>query len=304
MPAPLILVTGSNGQLGKSLKQISEDFPRFEFVFLSRADMPIHHFELVRNTFKAHHPQYCINCAAYTNVDRAEQEKELAFQVNGEATGVLAAVCKEYNTRLIHLSTDYVFDGKATAPYTENFQTNPINVYGASKLEGELQALQFNPDVMIIRSSWVYSEYGKNFVRTMLELMGRRNEISVVNDQLGSPTYAADLAGVILEIISSSNLPALPTGQAGGRQGWEPGIYNYCNKGVITWFEFAEAIKSFSGSKSKINAVPSTQYPTPARRPAYSALDTGKIKNTFSIATKNWKESLAICIEKLVQNQS
>lgn len=290
MPAPRILVTGSNGQLGKSLKQISEDFPAFEFVFLSRSDMPIHHFELVRNTFKAYHPQYCINCAAYTNVDRAEQEKELVFQVNGEATGVLAAICKEYHTKLVHLSTDYVFDGKATVPYTESFQVNPVNVYGASKLEGEQQTMQFNPDSIIIRSSWVYSEYGKNFVRTMLELMLRKNEISVVNDQFGSPTYASDLAKVILNIISSGI--------------WHPGIYHYCNEGVISWFDFAEAIKEISGSHSKINPVPSAQYPTPAKRPSYSALNTEKIKNTFSISTKSWKESLAICIKQLVQNPS
>ena len=253
--------------------------------FLSRADLSIHHFELLRNTFKAQHPQSCINCAAYTNVDKAEQEKELAFQVNGEAVGVLAAVCKEYGTKLIHISTDYVFDSNATTPYTEKFQTNPINIYGASKLEGEKQAMQFNPESIIIRSSWVYSEFGKNFVKTMLKLMERKNEISVVNDQIGSPTYAADLAEVILQIISSGN--------------WQPGIYHYCNEGVISWFEFAEAICDISGYQSKVNPIPSSQYPTPARRPVYSALDTRKIQTTFGITPKNWIESLGICIKKI-----
>ena len=285
---PRILITGSNGQLGKELKILSPEYSQFEFIFLSRADMPIHHFELVRNTFKAHHPQYCINCAAYTQVDKAEQERDLAFQVNGEAVGVLAAICNEYHTQFIHVSTDYIFDGKATSPYNENSQVNPINTYGASKLEGEKQALQFNPGSVVIRSSWVYSTFGKNFVRTMLRLMSAKNEISVVNDQFGSPTYAVDLAEAILQIISSGK--------------WQPGIYNYCNEGVISWFEFAQAIAEISGNKSKINPIPSTQYPTPAPRPAYSALDIQKIKNTYGIRSKGWKESLAVCIRKLVKD--
>ena len=290
MPKPRILVSGSNGQLGKSLKELSSDFPRFEFIFLSRTDMPVHHFELVRNTFKAHHPQYFINCAAYTNVDKAEQEKELAYQVNGEAVGVLAAICKEYDSKFIHISTDYVFDGNATTPYSENFQTNPINTYGASKLEGEQQALQFNSDSIIIRSSWVYSAYGKNFVRTMLELMSRGNEISVVNDQFGSPTYATDLAEAILQIISSGK--------------WYPGIYNYCNEGVINWFEFAQTIGELSESLLKINSIPTSQYPTPAQRPGYTALNTKKIQTTFGIDPKKWKESLFVCINKLGKKNS
>lgn len=279
-----ILVTGANGQLGKELKQLSSSFPQFEFQFLSREDLPIHHFELVRNFFNAYHPAYLINCAAYTAVDRAESEKELAFQVNGEAVGVLAAVCKEKNCRFIHISTDYVFDGTATTPYKEDHPTNPQSVYGASKLEGEQQAFRFNPDSIIIRTSWVYSEFGKNFVKTMLKLMQEREELNVVSDQVGSPTYAADLAAAILHIISSGK--------------WEAGIYNYSNEGVISWYDFAVAIKELTGSNCKVNAIPTSAYPTPAKRPAYSVLDKSKIRGTFNMPVKGWKKSLAACIQK------
>lgn len=280
-----ILVTGSNGQLGKELRKIASSFPQFNFIFLGREDLPIHHFEMVRTYFKTYQPQYLINCAAYTAVDRAEQEKDMAFQVNGEAVGVLAAICNEYHTKFIHISTDYVFDGTATIPYKEDSLTNPQSVYGASKLEGEKQALQFNPDSLIIRTSWVYSEYGKNFVKTMVKLLSEKEEINVVDDQVGSPTYAADLSSVILHIISS--------------QYWQPGIYHYSNQGIISWYDFAMAIKQIKGSKCIVNPIPSSQYPTPAKRPAYSVLDTAKIQSTFGIELKNWEESLANCLVNL-----
>jgi len=282
---PKILVTGSNGQLGKELKQLESFYPQFDFIFLSREDLPIHHFELLRNFFKGYHPQYLINCAAYTAVDKAELEKELAFQVNAEAVGVLSAVCKEYQTRFIHISTDYVFDGAATTPYKEDSPVNPQSVYGASKLEGERQALQFNPESIIIRTSWVYSEFGKNFVKTMLKLMSEREELNVVSDQVGSPTYAADLADVILRIISSGK--------------WQPGIYHYSNEGVISWFDFATAIKELSGSNCVVKPIPTSQYPTPAKRPAYSVLDKSKIQLNFDIKLKDWKQSLEKCISLL-----
>lgn len=280
-----ILVTGANGQLGKSLQKTAALFSRFEFVFLSRKDLPIHHFKMVRDYFSVYRPEYLINCAAYTAVDRAEQEKDKAFQVNAEAVGVLAAVCKDQNCRLIHISTDYVFDGKATTPYTELFPPHPINVYGASKLEGEKQAMQLNPDAIIIRTSWLYSEYGKNFVRTMLKLMNEKKEIKVVNDQMGSPTYAADLAETILHIILSGN--------------WIPGIYHFSNKGTISWYEFALAIKELTGSDCKINPIPTTEYPTPAKRPMYSVLDKTKIQLTFGIDLKDWRQSLENCLLNL-----
>ena len=240
---------------------------------------------MVRTYFKTYQPQYLINCAAYTAVDRAEQEKDLAFQVNAEAVGVLAAICKENHTKFIHISTDYVFDGTATAPYKEDSLTNPQSVYGASKLEGEKQALQFNPAAIVIRTSWVYSEYGKNFVKTMLKLLSEKDEISVVNDQVGSPTYAADLAEAIMKIISAPL--------------WQAGIYNYSNEGIISWYDFAVAIKELIGSTCRINPIPTSQYPTAAKRPAYSVLDKSKIKQAFKIELKDWKQSLASCIANL-----
>ncbi len=280
-----ILVTGANGQLGKELQQIAPSFPLFDFIFLSKEDLHIHDVEKVKNIFTVNHPQYLINCAAYTAVDKAETEKELAFQINGEAVGVLAAICKEQYCKFIHISTDYVFDGTASVPYKEESPTNPQSVYGASKLEGEKQALQLNPDSLIIRTSWVYAEFGKNFVKTMLRLLSEKEEINVVNDQIGSPTYAKDLAEVILQVISSQN--------------WEPGIYNYSNDGVISWFDFAACIKEVAGSSCKINPIPTSAYPTAAQRPAYSVLDNSKIQQVYGIDLKNWQDSLRECLLQL-----
>lgn len=282
---PVILVTGANGQLGKEIRLLEEQYPAYTFMFLSREDMPIHHFELVRNVFKGSHPRFLINCAAYTAVDKAESEKDLAFQVNAESAGVLAAVCREYNTRFIHISTDYVFDGNGTRPYLVNDPVNPQSVYGASKLEGEIQAMEYNPESLIIRTSWVYSVFGKNFVKTMLKFMAERDEISVVNDQFGCPTYAADLAEVIMQIISSGK--------------WEPGIYHYSNTGIISWFDFACAIKEISGLNCRVKPIPGSQYPTPAKRPAYSALDISKILTVWGLKGKEWKSRLEACIRQL-----
>lgn len=282
---PTILVTGANGQLGKEMKELESAYPGFRFIFLSREDLPIHHFELVRNFFKGYKPQYLVNCAAYTAVDKAETERDLAFQVNGEAVGVLAAVCKEYGTKFLHISTDYVFDGNGTVPYKTDAATNPQSVYGASKLQGEQEAMQFNPDSIIIRTSWVYSTYGKNFVKTMRKLMSEREDLNVVNDQTGSPTYAADLAEVIMQIIAGDK--------------WVPGMYHFSNTGVISWYDFAVAINELSGLACRVHPIPSSQYPTPAKRPAYSVMDTAKLFSTFGYTPKNWKDSLQVCLQKL-----
>ena len=287
---PTILVTGANGQLGKDLRDLSISYPQFEFVFLSREDMPINQFELVRTIIETLKPAYCFNCAAYTAVDKAESEKELAFLINGETVGVLAAICKQHNTKFIHISTDYVFNGEGTYPYTENFPTDPINVYGASKLEGEKQAMELNPDGIIIRTSWVYSSHGKNFVKTMMRLMNEKDQLKVVNDQVGSPTYAADLAEVMLAIIGNRQLSI---------DNWKPGVYNYSNQGIISWYEFALAIKEITNSPCDVKPISTSAYPTPAKRPAYSVLDKTKIQKAFGIQLKDWKQSLEICIKKL-----
>ena len=285
-----ILVTGGNGQLGKELREFSSLHTGLEFVFLSREELPIHQFELVRNYFDTLQPAYCINCAAYTAVDKAESEKDLAFQINGEAVGVLAAICKEHETKLIHISTDYVFNGETGYSYTESFPTDPINVYGASKLEGEKQAMELNPDSMIIRTSWVYSSSGKNFVKTMMQLMSEKDEVKVIKDQLGSPTNAADLAETIFNIIGYCYSQVYD---------WNPGIYNFSNEGVISWYDFAKAIKEITNSPCTVKPISAAEYPTLAKRPSYSVLDKTKIQQTFGIKLKKWKDSLRTCISTI-----
>ncbi len=285
MEKQVILVTGSNGQLGKELQCLASAYSQYEFVFASREGLALEHFGLVENFFIATKPHYCINCAAYTAVDRAESEEELATLVNGEAVGNLAAVCKQYNTKLIHISTDYVFDGESETPYKEDDVTGPINTYGRSKLLGEQLCMKEDENAIIIRTAWVYSSFGHNFVKTMMRLMNERNELNVVADQIGSPTYAADLAKAILDIISSGK--------------WESGIYHYSNEGKISWYEFAQAIKEITDSKAIVHPIETSQYPTPAKRPHYSLLNKSKIKTVYEVAVPEWKESLKRCIALL-----
>ena len=280
-----ILVTGANGQLGMEIQQLAKTYPLFEFIFTTREEMPLDNPEAISNFIAKHQPQYFINCAAHTAVDKAESEKELAYQINAEAPGIIAKACKENNVQLIHISTDYVFNGTGNVPYKEDDATDPVNLYGDSKLQGEKKVMQFNPGSIIIRTAWVYSEFGKNFVKTMLRLMADKEQISVVSDQSGTPTYAADLAQAILQIISS--------------QQWTPGIYHFSNEGNITWYDFAVAIKELSGSNCKVNPIPTSQYPTPAKRPFYSVLDKTKIRQTFNIPPKDWKASLSTCLQQL-----
>lgn len=283
-----ILVTGANGQLGKELRDLAHSHSAFEFLFLSREDLPIHHFELVRNVFASFAPDFCINCAAYTAVDKAEQEAELAHIVNAESVGILAAVSAAHDCRFIHISTDYVYGGDTSEPYTEDSPTSPSSVYGETKLAGEKEAIENDPLAVIIRTSWVYSYHGNNFVKTMMRLMRDRKEISVVNDQKGSPTWAADLASFILHIICQ---PA-----------WHPGIYNYSNDGEITWYDFAVEIKRLIAADCIVHPIPSSAYPTPAKRPAYSVLNKQKIKRVFGIDPESWKLSLEKCISLLQKN--
>ena len=285
MSTPIILITGSTGQLGSSFKQADHLFPGYDFRYTSREELPLGDDQKMREFFISVQPRYFINCAAYTAVDKAETEKELAFKINAEAVGNIAKLCNEYHCRFIHISTDYVFDGTSAMPYREENNINPVNVYGASKAAGERYALQYCPDAIILRTSWVFSEYGKNFVKTMISLMHSREEISVVNDQTGAPTYAPDLASAIMTIISSSS--------------WLPGIYHYSNAGQTTWFGFAEAIKKLISSDCRVNPIPSSAYPTPARRPQYSLLNTTKITTAYPLEIRDWKLSLKDCITRL-----
>ena len=282
-----ILVTGANGQLGSELRVIAPQFPYCQFLFVSKEDLNIVNFNAPIKYFKGHSIDYCINCAAYTAVDKAESEKEMAFLINADAVAILAKICTKNNTQLIHISTDYVFDGTADKPYKENDKTSPVSVYGISKLQGEELAIKHCPSSIIIRTSWLYSSFKNNFVKTMLRLMKEKESINVVNDQFGCPTYAADLALAIMQIIKSKQSKA------------NPGIYNYTNAGITNWHVFALAIKEISGSNCIINPVSTAQYPTAAKRPAYSVLDTTKIQEAFNIVIPEWKDSLGKCLALL-----
>jgi dTDP-4-dehydrorhamnose reductase len=285
MPNLKIVVTGANSQLGKELKLYSASFPRYDYIFLSKEELSVQHAEEINRFFESERPDFCINCAAYTAVDKAETEKDIAFAINGKSPGLLATACRLYQTKLIHLSTDYVFDGWSSKPLKEDAPTDPVNIYGASKLMGEQQALQNNPQTLVIRTAWLYSEFGNNFVKTMIRLMGEKDSIKVIDDQVGSPTYAADLAKAILQIIDSEK--------------FNPGIYHYSNEGRISWFDFAMAIKEFIHSDCHIHPIPSTQYRSPARRPAFSLLDKTKIRTVYGVEIPEWKTSLNSCIVRI-----
>ena len=283
-----ILVTGSGGQLGMEIWKLSDRYPSYNFLFTTKEDLPIDNFKLLKDFFEQRQIDHCINCAGYTGVDKAESEKEKAFLINADAAGNLASICKAHHTQLIHISTDYVFDGTSSEPYKEEDKISPINIYGASKLRGEELVLNNNAAAVIIRTSWVYSSFGNNFVKTMLRLLKEKETINVVSDQNGCPTYAADLAEVIMTIVEKQN-----------DEHSSSGIFNYCNEGVISWFDFAKEIKKFIKSKCNINPITSAEYPTPAKRPQYSVLDTTKIKETFGIVIPNWQDSLHTCLSFL-----
>ena len=283
-----ILVTGANGQLGQCLQKISSQFEEFEFIFTDSETLDITNKEEVNDFFWQNAPDFCINAAAYTAVDLAETDIEKAFLVNADGTENLAEACAENNAQFIHVSTDYVFDGENNLAYTEEDFTNPLGVYGASKLAGDELALEVNPCSVILRTSWVYSEFGKNFVKTMLNLFAAKEELNIVADQFGQPTNANDLAEAIMKIIKSEKI--------------SPGIFNFSNLGRISWFDFAEKIAELSEAKIKLNAIETSQYPTPATRPKNSVLDLDKISKTYAIQLKPWEESLEDCVQILQNN--
>lgn len=280
-----IIVTGSHGQLGSEIRELSKQFADYQFFFSDRDELNIVDKGQVDAEFAKVKPDYLINCAAYTAVDKAETDRETAFAINAQAVKNLAEACASNGTKFIHVSTDYVFDGNGSRPYKEDDPVSPVNLYGESKLKGEEEAIKGASDCIIIRTAWVYSAFGANFVKTMLRLMDARPEINVVSDQFGAPTYAADLAEAIMHIISSGK--------------WVPGVYHFSNEGLINWYDFAVAIKELSNSSCKVNPIPTEQYPTPAKRPKYSVLDKSKIRQTFQLGLKDWKSSLQECMHKL-----
>ena len=280
-----ILVTGANGQLGSEIKELASNYPQFDFIFTDIDDFPLDQTEVIISNFERIQPDIVINCAAYTAVDKAEQDQVVADAINHLAIATLATLCSESGAQLVHISTDYVFDGTSPVAYTEEDQPNPKSVYGLTKLAGETACLKNCPDSIIIRTAWVYSEFGNNFVKTMLRLMSERDSLNVVNDQVGSPTYAADLAQVILTILDSNK--------------WVSGIYHYSNAGEISWFDFAQDIKEIAHKNCEIKGIPASDYPTPAERPAYSLLDKTKIKAVYGIEAVDYKISLKKMMNRL-----
>ena len=292
-----ILVTGKNGQLGKSIHKIVTNTEQSDnFVFVDREELDLNSESGINHYFdNSDKFDIIINCAAYTAVDKAEEEQDLANQVNHLAVKQLAEVAKTQQAKLIHISTDYVFDGESDKSYTEADETNPINVYGKTKLAGE-QALKeiMLTDAIIIRTSWVYSEYGNNFVKTMLRLGRERDELSVVSDQIGSPTYATDLANAILDIVQNKTFKE-------ARQKTQ--VIHYSNEGVISWYDFAKEIFKLAKIDCKVNPITTEQYPTPARRPRNTLMDKDKVTETFSVNISDWKESLNTCMILLKEQQ-
>jgi dTDP-4-dehydrorhamnose reductase len=280
-----VLITGANGQLGSEIKVLANNYPNFDFIFTDIADFPLDKKQEIVSNFNKIQPDIVINCAAYTAVDKAEQDVATADAINHLAIDTLATLCADSRAKLVHVSTDYVFDGTSPIAYKEEDKPNPKSVYGVTKLAGEIACSKNCPDSIIIRTAWVYSEFGNNFVKTMLRLMTDRDTLNVVNDQIGSPTYAADLAQVILTILDSNK--------------WEAGIYHYSNEGEISWYDFASDIKEIGQKNCEITGIPASNYPTPAERPAFSLLDKSKIKAIYGIEPIDYKISLKKMMARL-----
>lgn len=281
-----ILVTGANGQLGSELKDIL-GANNEQVLYTDVAQLDITKLDLVRAFIKEHKVTDIINCAAYTAVDKAETDQDIAYMVNCIAPKNLATVAAEENCRLIHVSTDYVFSGEACTPYVESDPTSPLGVYGRTKLAGEEAVTDSGCDSVIIRTSWLYSAYGNNFVKTMMRLGKERDQLNVVFDQVGTPTYAGDLAAAIVKLIQSEELVDVS------------GLYHFSNEGVCSWYDFAQEIMDQENIACNVQPILSSQYPTPVRRPSFSVLDKAKIKKDFNITIPYWKHSLIMCLRKL-----
>lgn len=278
-----VVVTGASGQLGSELKDVLSNLSSIEAFFLDRKQLPLDQPILVQDILAMYEPDVVVHAGAYTAVDRAESESELANIVNHLATEEIAQYCHRTGSRMIFISTDYVFDGTSANPLTEEEPVSPINTYGMTKLKGERATQKWCHDAIIIRTSWVYSTYGANFVKTMLRLMEERDEIAVIDDQIGSPTYARDLAQAIRTILMHKE--------------WKAGVYHFSNEGSISWYDFAQAIKEIRQLDCRINAIPTSSYPTAAKRPHYSLLDKTKIKGTYQVVVPDWRSSLEAMLQ-------
>lgn len=284
-----ILVTGCNGQLGRSLRREFDKESDIEAVYTDHDTLDITDERSVSRMLEDGKFDVVVNCAAYTAVDNAESDSVKAALLNTGAVGILGKAAVKNGAKVIHISTDYVFSGQNFRPYEENDEPYPQGMYGRTKLEGEALLTSFCQNSIIIRTAWLYSEYGKNFVKTMLALADNKPEINVVADQIGTPTYAGDLAAAILAVIKSES--------------WKPGIYHYTDEGVASWYDFTKAIMEMSGKDTKVNPIPTSDYPTPAKRPLYSVLSKQKIKNTFGLTIPYWRDSLRKCLNNMDTNQ-
>jgi len=283
-----ILVTGANGQLGWELGQLAATYPAFKFVLVDRSQLDLSFPESFEKIIQTIAPDCIINSAAYTAVDKSETEKELAYTVNATAVQELALISKALAIPFITYSTDYVFDGEATAPYATSTKVDPINYYGSTKAAGETMAMEANEITIIIRTSWVFSSHGNNFVKTMMRLMMERDQLNIVADQKGRPTYAKDLALATMNMIE-----AMIAGKA------IKGVYHFANQGETTWFDFAAKIKAIAGLTCDLRPIETKDFPTPAKRPAYSVLDTSKIEEALSLSIPHWEDALASCMKEI-----
>jgi len=283
-----ILITGANGQIGRELQALQAEFSDLQYIALDRSTLDMTNAGAIQRVIAGTTFDACINCAAYTAVDKAEQENELAFAINAHAPGILAEACWEKGVQLIHYSSDYVYHNGINRPLLETDPSMPRSIYAHSKLEGDKRVLAAHPGALVFRTSWVYSTFGHNFVKTMLRLGQERDTLRVVNDQIGTPTYARDIARMSLQILLSE------------QSGKQAGIFNYSNEGVCSWYDFARAIFDLSGIPCRVEPIPSTAYPTPAARPSYSVLDKSKFKVAFGLEIPYWRDSLVECLNLLV----
>jgi dTDP-4-dehydrorhamnose reductase len=283
-----ILVTGCNGQLGNEIRVASSEYPQFSFIFTDVDELDITSETAVRFFFNKHTIDAVVNCAAYTAVDRAEEDVELCYRINNDAVAVLGKAASDHGAAMIHVSTDYVFNGLNYKPYDEDMPVAPASVYGKSKLAGEVSLIKVLPQAVIVRTSWLYSSFGTNFVKTMLKLGHERDELKVVFDQVGTPTYAADLAHAILQILDNGAS--------------HPGIYHFSNEGVCSWYDFTVTIHRIAGIACKVLPIESREFPTKTPRPHYSVLNKAKIKSTYGVFIPHWEDGLRRCLDVLIKD--